>query len=312
MRVLAERPGIILLSAMSSIQVLVWDERQPRQQEAYDNFIGNEIAAHLISREGLEVRSVGLDDPDQGLSDASLDACQVLIWWGHVRHREVPPETGKRMIDRVIAGRLALIVLHSAHWATPFIEAMDYRTRSDAREHYPATSGERIEFDFVPPANRFQAPAMDAVVTPCYHPRKFPGGITRVRVQLPICCFPSWRADGKPSFSATLLPDHPIANGIPKEFSIPQSEMYDEPLHVPDPDEVIFEDRWPTGEWFRSGMVWQIGRGRLFYFRPGHETYPIYRQPIPWRSLENAVRWLGAGASSPEPGQGMDDGSGMR
>ena len=286
---------------MSAIELLVWDERQPRQQEAYDNFLGNEIADYLRALGGMEVRSVGLDEPDQGLSDAALDASQVLIWWGHVRHREVPAETGKRIVDRVIAGRLSLIVLHSAHWATPFIEAMDYRTRGDAQRLFPGTGGERIEMEFMRPADRYQAPAKDAVVTPSYQPRKFPGGITRVRVQLPICCFPSWRADGKPSFSNTLLPAHPIAQGIPREFSLPQSEMYDEPLHVPDPDEVIFEDRWPTGEWFRSGMVWQIGRGKLFYFRPGHETYPIYRLPIPRRIIGNAVRWLAAETSSGQP-----------
>ena len=118
---------------MSDIGVLVWDERQPRQQEAYDNFLGNAIAGHLRAQGGLAVRSAGLDDADQGLSDAALDASRVLVWWGHVRHRDVSAETGRRILDRVIAGRLSLIVLHSAHWATPFIAAMDHRTREDAR-----------------------------------------------------------------------------------------------------------------------------------------------------------------------------------
>ena len=279
---------------MSDLGVLVWDERQPRQQEAYANFLGNAIASHLRALSGMAVQSVGLDDPDQGLSDAALEASQVLIWWGHVRHREVSAETGRRILDRVIAGRLSLIVLHSAHWATPFVAAMDHRAREDAQRLFPDGRGERVELEFVPPENRYQAPAKDAAVTPSHQVRKFPDGVTRVRVRLPICCFPAWRADGKPSFSRTLLPEHPIAEGIPDQFSLPQSEMYDEPLHVPAPDEVIFEDRWPTGEWFRSGMVWQIGRGRLFYFRPGHETYPIYRQPIPLRIIANAARWLAA------------------
>ena len=283
---------------MSDFGVLVWDERQPRQQEAYDNFLGNAIVAHLRAQGGLAVQSSGLDDPDQGLSDAALDASQVLVWWGHVRHRDVPAETGRRIIERVVAGRLSLIVLHSAHWATPFIEAMDHRTREEARRLFPDDGDKRVELEFVPPENRYQAPAADAVITPSYHLRKFPDGVTRVRVVLPICCFPAWRADGQPSFSRTLLPEHPIARGVPAEFSLPQSEMYDEPLHVPAPDEVIFEDRWPTGEWFRSGMVWQIGRGRLFYFRPGHETYPIYRQPIPLRIIGNAVRWFAAETGS--------------
>ena len=134
---------------MSDIGVLVWDERQPRQQEAYDNFLGNAIAAHLRAQSGLAVRSAGLDDADQGLSDAALDASRVLVWWGHVRHRDVPAETGRRILDRVIAGRLSLIVLHSAHWATPFIAAMDHRTREDARRQFPANGGERIELETI-------------------------------------------------------------------------------------------------------------------------------------------------------------------
>ena len=64
---------------MSDIGVLVWDERQPRQQQAYDNFLGNAIAEHLRAQGGLAVQSAGLDDPDQGLSDAALDASQVLV-----------------------------------------------------------------------------------------------------------------------------------------------------------------------------------------------------------------------------------------
>ena len=274
------------------IRVVVWDERQPRQQEAYANFLGNEIAANLESRGGLEVRSVGLDDPEQGLSGAILDGCEVLIWWGHARHGEISPQTGKEIVARISSGRLSLIVLHSAHWSTPFVEAMHERTRSDAKTLFPGSGGEQVEFQFIPPPQRYAAPAKDSPLTPSYYARKYPGGITRVSVELPNCCFPGNRADGKPGFLNTVRPDHPIADGIPREFSVPQTEMYNEPFHVPDPDEVIFEERWPTGEWFRSGAVWQIGAGKLFYFRPGHETYPIFTEQIPLRIIDNAVRWL--------------------
>jgi len=57
---------------------------------------------------------------------------------------------------------------------------------------------------------------------------------------------------------------------------------------------VVFEERWDAGEHFRSGCVWNIGKGKVFYFRPGHETYPVFRQEIPLRVIENACRWLGA------------------
>jgi trehalose utilization protein len=70
--------------------------------------------------------------------------------------------------------------------------------------------------------------------------------------------------------------------------------MYDEPFHIPTPDAVILEERWDKGEHFRSGCVWQIGKGRVFYFRPGHETFPVYQQAEPLRVIENGVRWLGS------------------
>jgi trehalose utilization protein len=62
---------------------------------------------------------------------------------------------------------------------------------------------------------------------------------------------------------------------------------------VPEPDEVIFEERWPTGEWFRSGVVWKVGAGKVFYFRPGHETYPVYKQPEMIQVIANVRSWLG-------------------
>ena len=90
----------------SDIQVLVWDERQPRQKEAYPDFLGNQIAAHLGAQPGLSVTSAGLDDPEQGLSRERLDAADVLIWWGHARQDEVTVETGQDIVARAI-GELA-------------------------------------------------------------------------------------------------------------------------------------------------------------------------------------------------------------
>ena len=55
---------------------------------------------------------------------------------------------------------------------------------------------------------------------------------------------------------------------------------------------IHFEERWPTSEWFRSGMIWNVGAGKVYYFRPGHDTYPIFRQDAPLRNLTNATRWL--------------------
>jgi trehalose utilization protein len=135
-------------------------------------------------------------------------------------------------------------------------------------------------------------PRRDSPLTPYVSHEAIPGGGDAIVVHMPNCCFPAYRADGKPSHVTTLLPDHPIAAGIPKEFEIPQTEMYDEPFHVPAPDAVIFEEKWDAGEHFRSGSLWKVGKGMVFYFRPGHEIYPIYKQEIPLKILENAARYV--------------------
>ena len=78
------------------IRVLVWDEQQPAQKQAYENFLGNQIASHLKILPGISVRTARLDDPEQGLPADVLDNCDVLIWWGHIRNREVKPEKGAK------------------------------------------------------------------------------------------------------------------------------------------------------------------------------------------------------------------------
>ena len=86
------------------MRVLVWDERQPRQSQAYENFLGNEIVAQLQTTTGdLEFRSVCLDDPEQGLSTANLQWADVIVWWGHVRQREVTEDNTKRVLDQVLS-----------------------------------------------------------------------------------------------------------------------------------------------------------------------------------------------------------------
>ncbi|MBI3415971.1 MAG: ThuA domain-containing protein [Verrucomicrobia bacterium] len=276
------------------IRVLVWDEQQPAQRQAYSNFLGNEIVAYLRKQPGLEVASATLNDSEQGLSSAALDRTDVLIWWGHQRHKEITPATGKEIVRRIHAGRLALIALHSAHWSTPFVEAMNARAREDAvRRLSPAERAHAVIVETNRYPNFFTPPKYDALLTPAALYRKSPDGRITISLTLPNCCFPAFRPDGKPSQVRTLLPKHPIARGVPAQFEIPQTEMYDEPFHVPPPDAVIFEERWEPGEWFCSGSVWQIGRGKVFYFRPGHETFPVYKQAPVLKIIGNAVRWAG-------------------
>ena len=89
----------------------------------------------------------------------------------------------------------------------------------------------------------------------------------------------------------TVSPSHPIARGVPAVFVIEREEMYCEYFDVPQPDEVVFISTFRGGEVFRSGCCWERGNGRIFYFRPGHESHPTFHQPEVQRVLANAVLW---------------------
>ncbi|MCE9611276.1 MAG: ThuA domain-containing protein [Chthoniobacter sp.] len=270
------------------VRVLVWDEQQPDQKRAYgEKFLGETIAAHLAGLPGLTVQTANLAEPEQGVAEAVLDATDVVVWWGHVKNAAVTNANAERIAARVREGRLALIALHSAHWAKPFVRLMQDRAKADALAQVPEAERATAKWEYVNESPIGKEPRRDAPLTPSVTHQ---GDVWRLA--LPVCVFPAYRPDGAPSHVTTLLPQHPIAAGLPAKWDVSQTEMYDEPFHVPAPDAVIFEERWDKGEHFRSGCVWQVGKGRVFYFRPGHETYPVYKQAEPLRVVENAVRWL--------------------
>jgi len=104
-------------------------------------------------------------------------------------------------------------------------------------------------------------------------------------------CSLKWRESTDKERLWNIAPHHPITQGIGDYFEIPAEEMYGEPFGIPTPDELIFISWFTGGEVFRSGATWQRGNGKIFYFRPGHETYPSYHQPEVQRIITNAVRW---------------------
>lgn len=274
------------------IRVVVWDEEQPAQKKAYDNFLGNAVADFLKSKDGLTVKSVKLDDPDQGLSDETLDNCDVLIWWGHVRHADVKDELATNIVERIKAGKLSLISLHSAHYSKPFMFAMYDRAIEDAKSTVPEGDRDTIKVETEKPKPGLTPP--DMPLTPSSNIETGDDGKKVLKVILPACVFPAVRADGKPSHVTVLDAAHPIMKGVPATFDIPQTEMYADPFHIPKPDATLIEEKWDAGETFHSGCVWNVGKGKVFYFRPGHETYPILNQGEVQTIVENAVRWLGS------------------
>lgn len=268
------------------IRITIWDEQQPQQKSAYDNFLGNAIADHFKEQSNFKVTSVRMDDKEQGLPDELLNETDILIWWGHVRNKDVKDELAKKIVDRIKAGKLGLISLHSAHWSKPFMFAMNERATQDALSEIIASKRSELKITTITPK-----PGVVPKRTDPLTPSSQLNGNNLI-ITLPLCVFPAYRADGRPSHLHTLIPGHVIARGIPATFDIPQTEMYDEPFHVPPPDNVIFEEKWDTGEHFRSGCLWKVAAGMVFYFRPGHETYPVYKQKIPLKILENAAIFL--------------------
>ena len=104
-------------------------------------------------------------------------------------------------------------------------------------------------------------------------------------------CALSWREAGERERLWVVNPGHPIAKGLGKYFELEHEEMYGEPFSVPEPLETVFVSWFQGGEVFRSGLTYRRGAGNIFYFRPGHETYPTSHDSTVAMVLRNAVRW---------------------
>jgi trehalose utilization protein len=225
-------PAVGWAAPRPPIRVLCWSEGTA-PNSVYPKDVSGAVADALRAASGFDLHTAGLADADQGLSDAALEATDVLFWWGHQRHGQVHDDRVAAIVKRVREGGMGLVALHSSHYSKPF--------------------------------KRLMEDACDL------------GGVG---------------INDAPERIAVKAPAHPIARGI-SDFRIPREEYYDEPFRVPPPDVVVFESTWRTGQRFRSGCVWQRDKGRVFYFRPGHETFPTYFQPEVKAILVNAARWIG-------------------
>ncbi len=215
------------------MKVTIWNENQhekiiPRVTELYPGGLHGYIASFLKA-DDVEVRTATLDDEELGLSEEVLADTDVLIWWGHMNHGDVPDYIVDRVQKHVLEG-MGLIVLHSGHHSKIFKRLM---------------------------------------------------GTT---------CNLKWR-DGARERVWIIDPTHPIAEGVEDGFLLEDEEMYGEAFGIPTPDEIVFMGWFDGGEVFRSGCTWKRGSGKIFYFQPGHETNPSYRNENVQKILKNAIRW---------------------
>jgi trehalose utilization protein len=217
------------------IRTLIWGENvhEQKNKAVADNYpkgMHGQIAALIGEDKDFVTSTVTLQDPEHGLTEAKLDATDVLVWWGHAAHKLVEDAIVERVMHRVWQG-MGLIVLHSGHHSKVFKGLMGT------------------------PANLH------------------------------------WREAGERERLWVVNPGHPIAKGLPEYFELEYEEMYGEPFSVPEPLETVFISWFQGGEVFRSGLTYRRGAGNIFYFRPGHETYPTYHDANVGKVLRNAARW---------------------
>ena len=111
-------------------------------------------------------------------------------------------------------------------------------------------------------------------------------------------CDLKWREADDREIIWFTAPGHPIVQGLSDHIIIPREEMYGEHFDIPEPDETVLISSFSGGEVFRSGVTYRRGAGKIFYFRPGHETYPAYHQKEVLQIIANAARWAAPTANS--------------
>ncbi len=127
------------------------------------------------------------------------------------------------------------------------------------------------------------------------------GHVSKIfRRMMGTSCQLLWRDVGENEHIWVVEPGHPIADGLPLVINLPHEEMYGERFDIPAPDELVLMSWFKGGEVFRSGCCFYRGRGKIFYFRPGHEMYPTYYDHLVLRVIANAVRWA-APVAGPVP-----------
>jgi trehalose utilization protein len=104
-----------------------------------------------------------------------------------------------------------------------------------------------------------------------------------------------WREAGEKERLWVIEPSHPIVQGLGEYIEIPHEEMYGERFEIPAPETLVFVSWFEGGEVFRSGCTFVRGAGKIFYFRPGHESFPVYHQAEIQRIISNAVKWAAPG-----------------
>ena len=229
-----------------------------------------------------------------------MPSIQVTIW-NEYRHEKQKPEIGAIYPDGIhgaIAQHLrkeAGLEVRTATLDEPGQGlSQEILDRTDVLTWWGHGAHNEVEDELV---DRIQARVLDGMGLICLHSAHFSKIFKRM---MGTTCNLKWREIGEKERIWVIEQGHPIAEGLGEYIEIPQAEMYGERFDIPDPDALVFVSWFQGGEVFRSGCCYNRGRGKIFYFRPGHETYPIFYNPDVLKVITNAVKWAAPG-TGPAP-----------
>lgn len=217
-----------------------------------------------------------------------------VVVWGENRHEQVEQSVAERYPEGMhgaIANGVAAWLGDAAIVATRTLDepahglTEEILGQTDVLTWWGHAAHDEVEDVVVERVHRHVIAGMGLIVLHSGHWSKI---FTKL---MGTTCTLRWRAAQDRELVWPVNPQHPIARGIPSPIIIPEHEMYGEYFDVPSPDELVFISSFSGGEVFRSGMTFRRGYGKIFYFSPGDQDYPVYHHPDVCHVIANGIEW---------------------
>ena len=225
--------------------------------------------------------------------ESSAGPVRVLVW-GENRHEQLQPEVAKiypEGMHNTIRQGIEENLAQKAQVATATLDDPEHGlteevlSTTDVLVWWGHAAHAEVADEVVERVHSHVLAGMGLIVLHSGHWSKIFGKL------MGTSCTLRWRSERDREIVWTVDPTHPIAQGVPHPFIIPEQEMYGEFFDIPAPDELIFLSSFSGGEVFRSGCTFKRGFGKIFFFSPGDQDYPVYHHKDVRRVIANGVEW---------------------
>ncbi|QNK81754.1 ThuA domain-containing protein [Nakamurella sp. PAMC28650] len=222
-----------------------------------------------------------------------MSALRVLVW-GENRHEQVEPQVAQRYpngMHGAIADGIRENLGSAARVRTAVLDdpqhglTEEVLADTDVLTWWGHAAHSEVDDEVVDRVHRHVLAGMGLVVLHSGHWSKILGKL------MGTSCTLRWRSEHDRELVWTVDPTHPIAQGVPNPIVIEEQEMYGELFDIPVPDELVFISGFTGGEVFRSGCTFKRGFGKIFYFSPGDQDFPVYFHQDVRRVISNGVQW---------------------